>query len=44
MERTFSMIKPDGIQRGLVGEILKRFEKKGIKIALPTNQSDVPAN
>lgn len=33
MERTFSMIKPDGIQRGLVGEILKRFEKKGIKIA-----------
>ena len=33
MEKTFSMIKPDGIQRGLVGEILKRFEKKGIKIA-----------
>ena len=33
MEKTFSMIKQDGIQRGLVGEILKRFEKKGIKIA-----------
>lgn len=33
MERTFSMIKPDGIQRGLIGEILQRFEKKGIKIA-----------
>lgn len=33
MERTFSMIKPDGIQRGLVGEIVARFEKKGIKIA-----------
>ena len=33
MEKTFSMIKPDGIQRGLVGEILQRFEKKGIKIA-----------
>ena len=32
MERTFSMIKPDGIQRGLVGEILGRFERKGIKI------------
>ena len=33
MEKTFSMIKPDGIQRGLIGEILQRFEKKGIKIA-----------
>ena len=33
MEMTFSMIKPDGIQRGLVGEILQRFERKGIKIA-----------
>ena len=32
MERTFVMIKPDGVQRGLVGEILSRFEKKGFKI------------
>ncbi|MDO5844489.1 MAG: nucleoside-diphosphate kinase [Methanocorpusculum sp.] len=32
MERTFVMIKPDGVQRGLVGEILARFEKKGFKI------------
>ena len=31
-ERTFVMIKPDAVQRGLVGEILTRFEKKGIKI------------
>jgi nucleoside-diphosphate kinase len=31
-ERTFVMIKPDGVQRGLVGEILNRFEKKGLKI------------
>lgn len=31
-ERTFLMIKPDGVQRGLVGEIIQRFEKKGIKI------------
>ena len=29
MEQTFIMIKPDGIQRGLVGEIISRFEKKG---------------
>jgi len=32
MERTFCMIKPDGVRRGLVGEILSRIEKKGIKI------------
>ena len=31
-ERTFIMIKPDGVQRGLVGEILCRFEKKGFKL------------
>lgn len=29
MEQTFIMIKPDGVQRGLVGEIIKRFEQKG---------------
>ncbi|HJJ88619.1 MAG TPA: nucleoside-diphosphate kinase [Methanocorpusculum sp.] len=32
MERTFVMIKPDGVQRGLVGKILLRFEEKGFKI------------
>ncbi|HHH80014.1 MAG TPA: nucleoside-diphosphate kinase [Thermoplasmatales archaeon] len=31
-ERTFVMIKPDAVQRGLIGEIVTRFEKKGIKI------------
>lgn len=31
-ERTFVMIKPDAVQRGLIGDILSRFEKKGIKI------------
>lgn len=31
--RTFVMIKPDGLQRGFVGEIISRFEKKGLKIA-----------
>jgi nucleoside-diphosphate kinase len=29
MERTFIMVKPDGVQRGLVGDIISRFEKKG---------------
>ncbi|MDB5237178.1 MAG: putative Nucleoside diphosphate kinase [Parcubacteria group bacterium] len=31
-ERTFVIIKPDGIQRGLVGEIIKRFERTGLKL------------
>ena len=31
-ERTFIMVKPDGVQRGLVGEILSRFERKGFKL------------
>jgi nucleoside-diphosphate kinase len=29
MERTFLMIKPDGVQRGLIGEIIRRLEQKG---------------
>ncbi len=33
MERTFVMVKPDGVQRGLVGEIISRFEAKGLKLA-----------
>lgn len=31
-ERTFVAVKPDGVRRGLVGEVLKRFEAKGYKI------------
>ena len=31
-ERTYIMIKPDGVQRGLVGEIIRRFEQKGFKL------------
>ena len=33
MERTLIIVKPDGVQRGLVGEILNRFEKRGLKLA-----------
>eukprot|EP00178_Gracilaria_changii_P012250 TRINITY_DN3462_c0_g2_i1.p1 TRINITY_DN3462_c0_g2~~TRINITY_DN3462_c0_g2_i1.p1 ORF type:complete len:162 (+),score=25.03 TRINITY_DN3462_c0_g2_i1:39-488(+) len=41
MEQTYIMIKPDGVQRGLVGEIIARFEKKGytlvaLKMTTPT--------
>lgn len=32
-ERTLIIIKPDGIQRHLAGEIISRFEKKGLKLA-----------
>jgi nucleoside-diphosphate kinase len=32
LERTFLAIKPDGVQRGLVGEIIGRFEAKGFKL------------
>lgn len=32
MERTFLAIKPDGVQRGLVGEIISRFEAKGFTL------------
>jgi nucleoside-diphosphate kinase len=32
LERTFLMIKPDGVQRNLVGEIIRRFETKGFTL------------
>lgn len=32
MERTFVMIKPDAVKRGLIGEIIRRFENKGFRI------------
>ena len=31
-ERTFVMVKPDGVQRGLIGEVIGRFEKRGLKV------------
>jgi nucleoside-diphosphate kinase len=33
MERTLSIIKPDGVSRGLTGEVIRRFENSGIRIA-----------
>lgn len=32
MERTFIIVKPDAVQRGLIGEIIARFERRGLKI------------
>lgn len=33
MERTLIIVKPDAVQRGLIGEIIKRFEQRGLRIA-----------
>lgn len=33
MERTLSIIKPDGVARGLIGKVIQRFESSGIKVA-----------
>ncbi len=32
MQRTVVLVKPDGLQRGLIGEIVQRFERKGLKL------------
>ena len=32
MERTFTMIKPDGIRKGLIGEVIGRFERRGLVV------------
>jgi nucleoside-diphosphate kinase len=32
IEQTLVLIKPDGVQRGLIGEVIKRFEQRGLKI------------
>ena len=32
IEQTLSMIKPDGVQRGLIGDVIGRFEKNGLKL------------
>lgn len=33
MERTLSIIKPDGVEKNIIGEVIKRFETNGIKIS-----------
>lgn len=32
IERTFSIVKPDGVQKNLIGEVLRRFEKAGLRV------------
>ncbi|MBI1910602.1 MAG: nucleoside-diphosphate kinase [Deltaproteobacteria bacterium] len=33
MERTLSIIKPDGVRKNIIGEVVRRFEKNGLKVA-----------
>ncbi len=33
MERTLVLVKPDGVERGLIGEIVGRFERRGLRLA-----------
>ncbi|MFH1625972.1 MAG: nucleoside-diphosphate kinase [Pseudomonadota bacterium] len=33
MEKTLSIIKPDGVEKGIIGEVVKRFENNGLKVA-----------
>lgn len=33
MEKTIVLIKPDGVQRGVIGEVMNRFERKGLRLA-----------
>ena len=33
IQRTLSIVKPDGVKKGVVGEVIRRFEKEGIRIA-----------
>ncbi|OQY83509.1 MAG: nucleoside-diphosphate kinase, partial [Anaerolineae bacterium UTCFX3] len=33
MERTLVLVKPDGVQRGLIGEVVSRLERRGLRLA-----------
>ncbi|MFT3893646.1 MAG: nucleoside-diphosphate kinase [Anaerolineales bacterium] len=33
MERSLVLVKPDGVQRGLIGEVIARFERRGLRLA-----------
>ena len=32
MEKTFVIVKPDGVQRGLIGEVIARLERRGLRL------------
>ena len=43
MERTLVLVKPDGVQRGLIGEIISRLERRGLKlVGMKLMQVDAP--
>ncbi len=44
MECTLVLVKPDGVQRGLIGEIISRLERRGLKlVGMKLMKVDVPS-
>ena len=43
LERTFSIVKPDGVARNLIGEVLSRFEKAGLRVVAAAHAAPVAA-
>ena len=41
MERTLSIVKPDGVKKNVIGEVIKRFEQKGTEDRGAENDQDV---
>ncbi len=39
LERTFILVKPDGVQRGLIGEVISRLERRGLRLVAARFQS-----
>jgi hypothetical protein len=39
LEKTFILVKPDGVQRGLMGEVIRRLEQRGLKMVAAKFQS-----
>ena len=42
MDRTLSIVKPDGVARGLIGEVVRRLEKKALKIVAIVQKAAEP--
>ena len=43
MERTLVLVKPDGVQRGLIGEVIARLERRGLRLVDPKPGAKVAA-
>ena len=43
LERTLSIVKPDGVSRNLIGEVYRRFETAGLRVICRAHDASVPA-